>query len=169
MNRAELSKKIAGAMLCALFLTIIHFAVMQCNADDAQGYNWIYKRYELGIEAKSDSILNPMLLILSALHFFGIGSNGAELCLYYFAFWYFLCVWLMLYLAIRSAKDNKWWLLLMAVFILIPSINTNRYHLIPTFVSLLVILLVSAFFETRKKRYLYAGGGICTIHIGVCE
>lgn len=141
-------------VMAALFLTIIFVMTMDFGADDAQGYNWIYQRYELGERPDGGSLFNPMLALLSILHFLHIGVNGTWLCIMYYAVWYFGCVLITLSVSVRTAGANRWWLLMAAVFLLLPSTRTNRFHLIPTFMGLLILLLLIKYKEFGKRVYL---------------
>jgi len=144
---------IISVIVAAMFLTMLFLAVMNFSADDAQGYHWLYQRYELGERPEGSSLFNPMLALLSVLYFLGIGADGAQICMAYYAILYFGCIVITLLLALQEAKTNRWWLLLMAVFIFLPGIEANRYHLVPTFATLLTIYLIALYQNTQNRLF----------------
>lgn len=138
-------------VVAALFLTFSFFVIAQFNTDDSGTFLWVYWEYELGcMNHTLKEMIEPWNLTIQLLYFLGIGSTGAEMVVYCYAIWYFICIFFTLLLAMCDVKKNKW-LLLLAVFIFIPYAGTNKNHLVPTAVSLFVICAINHFVNTRKK------------------
>lgn len=137
-------------LVSAIFLAISFYVITPFNSDDAGTYLWVYRKYDLGsMNYSLREMVNPWNMTIQLLYFLGIGNTGADMVTYCFAIWFFICIFLTLILAMRDVKRNKW-LLLLAVFIFIPYAGTNKYHLVPTAVSLYTIYAVNEF-VTRKK------------------
>lgn len=144
--------------IVTLFLTISFYVVVQCSTDDAGSYLWLYSWNELGaVQHGLREILEPWFLVLIGLDFIGAGKTGAELVSYCFSVFYFLCVFITLKLCMKDNQNNRW-LLMLAVFLLIPYSGTNRFHLFPAVVSLFVLYAISQYFSVKKKKWLVAAG-----------
>lgn len=149
---------IACIFAAALFLAAGFYVVLGVNADDAGSYMWLYRWHELGAYHYTlRERLEPWRMVLISVDFMGLGSTGAELLAYCFAILYFFCVFVTLALAMKDNRQNKW-LLLCAVFMLLPSEQTNRYHLSTTLISLLMIYIGYHCISSKKKRPLIFAG-----------
>lgn len=149
--------------VAAIFLTISFFVVTQCNTDDSGTYMWVYWGYELGsVKYTLKQLIDPWNLITRALYTFGIGTTGAEMVAYCFAIWYFWCVFIT-FLLLRKDIQKNYWLLFLGVFMLLPSSNTNKYHLVPIFVSLMLLFGVGEYVN-RKRKLPIIGAGILLIY-----
>lgn len=156
-SKAVLIMSITAA---AIFLAAIFILTIGFSADDANGYNWVYQRYELGERPENVSMLNPKFAMLSILYFLRVGVDGAWLCSSYYAFWYFGCAFMTLLLALRNTGANRWWLFFAAVFLMIPSGRTNQYHLVPAFMALLALYFIARYQETRNKLFSALAAGV---------
>ncbi|MBQ3165572.1 MAG: hypothetical protein IJC02_13775 [Lachnospiraceae bacterium] len=134
-----------------LFLTISFYVEVQCNTDDAGSYIWLYSWNELGTVQRSlRSIMEPWFLVLTGLDFIGVGNTGAELVSYCFTVLYYVCIFITLKLCMKDNQKNKW-ILLLAVFIMMPYSGTNKYHLVVTAIALYVIYAGYQFISVKKK------------------
>lgn len=137
--------------VAAIFLTISFFVIAQFNTDDSGTFLWVYWEYELGcVNHSLREMIEPWNLTIQLLYFLGIGNTGADMVIYCYAIWYFICIFITLTLAMKDVKKNKW-LLLLAVFVLIPYGGTNKNHLVPAAVSLFTIYAINEL-VTRKKK-----------------
>lgn len=143
-------KDIIFTFAAAIFLTISFWVIAPFNTDDAGTYWIVYSQYELGcMNYPLKALLGPWYLTMQLFYFLGIGNTGADMVMYCYAVWYFICVFITLTLAMKDSKNK--WLLLLAVFILIPYAATNKNHLVPAAVSLFTIYSINEL-VTRKKR-----------------
>ena len=143
-------KDIIFTFVAAIFLTISFWVIAPFNTDDAGTYWIVYSQYELGcVNYPLKVLLGPWYLTMQLLYFLGIGNTGADMVMYCYAVWYFICIFITLTLAMKDSKNK--WLLLLAVFILIPYAATNKNHLVPAAVSLFTMYSINEL-VTRKKR-----------------
>lgn len=149
---------IASIFVAALFLAASFYVVLGINADDASSYMWLYRWHELGAyQYTLKQKLEPWRMVLIGVDFMGLGSTGAELLSYCYAILYFFCTFITLALVMKDNRKNKW-LLLCAVFMMLPSDLTNRYHLPITLISLLIIYIGYYCILAKKKRPLVLAG-----------
>lgn len=146
-------------ILCtAIFLTISFFVVAQLNTDDSGTFLWVYWQYDLGcVDHSFKEMIEPWNLTIQLLYFLGIGNTGAEMVIYCYAIWYFICIFITLNLAMKDIKKNKW-LLLLTVFIFIPYAGTNKNHLVPAAIALLTINAICNYVSEKKKIPLIFAG-----------
>lgn len=144
MKNLKLNYKIFDIIcifMASLFLAVGMYVVLGINADDAGSYMWLYRWHEIGAYKYTlKEMLDPWRIVLMGVDFMGLGNTGAEMLSYCFSILYFLCVFITLLLVMKDNQRNKW-LLLFAVFMLLPSDVTNRYHLSMTVISLLIIYI----------------------------
>lgn len=144
--------------MASLFLAVSMYVVLGINADDAGAYMWLYRWHEIGAcKYTLKEMLEPWYVALMGVDLMGLGNTGAETVSWCFAILYFLSVLMTLLLTMKDNRKNKW-LLLCAVFLLMPSDATNRYHMPTTAISLLIIYIAYHCISTKKRLPLILAG-----------
>lgn len=148
-------------LVAAFFLTVSFFVIAQFNADDAGTFLWVYWEYELGcVKHTFKQMIEPWNLTIQLLYFLGIGNTGAEMVIYCYAIWYFICIFITLTLAMKNVDRNKW-LIILAIFIFIPYAETNKNHLVPAAIALFTIYAICNYVNEKKKISLIVAGLLC--------
>ncbi len=149
--------RIGLMVVLSALLAYLHFVQAECNSDDAGTYVYLYNFFELGsIKLGIKDFLNPWFYSSAIAYLMNVGGNGSFISLAYLSVWYGISVFFTLLLTMHK-KDAKW-LLALAVFILIPSASTNRYHMVAAFVTLFAIWALQCYKETGKKWVLLVVG-----------
>lgn len=142
-------------VVLSVILAYLQYIQAVCHSDDAGTYIHMYNYFELGNrEINIKTLLNPWFFSSAIVYLLNVGGNGAVISEAYLSVWYGIAVFFTLVLMMH--KKDAQWLLALAVFILMPSSGTNRYHMVVTFVTLFAIWAIQCYVESGKKWILLA-------------
>ena len=171
MKKPKLNYKfldIICIFMASLLLAVSMYVVTNVNADDAGSYMWLYRWKDLGAYKYTlKEMLDPWRVVLMSVDFMGLGNTGAETVSYCFSILYFFCVLITLLLSMKNNRKNRW-LLGCAIFMLMPSEVTNKYHLPVTMMSLLIIYISYCCISAKKKLPLFFAGILFIYSLMLC-
>lgn len=150
-------KYITMAIMVVLsaLLAYLQFVQARCNSDDAGTYVYMYNYFELGNKTLTiKNFLNPWFYCSAAAYLLNVGGSGAFSSLAYLSVWYGMAVFFT-FLMTMNKRDSKW-MLALAVFILLPYRQTNKYHMMAALVTLFSIWALQCYKDTGKKWILTA-------------
>lgn len=151
MRYGKISEKIKVLFLIflAAFLAISFFVLTPFNTDDSGTYLWLHSQFNLGsVKHTFKQMIEPWNLTAQLMYFMENELSGDKLVNVCFAIWYGISVFLT-FMLIKDVKNE--WLILLTVFMLIPSDKTNKYHLVPVAIALLFIYALKLFVESKRK------------------
>lgn len=129
---------VAVMVVLSILLAYLQFVQARCNSDDAGTYIYMYNHFELGNKALTiKDYLNPWFYCAAAAYLLNVGGSGAFSSLAYLSLWYGGAVFFTFLLTMK--KTDSGWMLAMAVFILLPYSQTNKYHMMAALVTLFSI------------------------------
>lgn len=141
-------------VLLSVLLAYLQFVWAGCNADDADTYVKLYDYFELGHKKMSvTTLLSPWFYCSAVTYLLQIGGTGALSCNVYLSFWYGIAVLFTLLLVMHNR--DRIWMLGLAAFILWPYGQTNKYHMVVTFITLFGIWALQCYQDSGKKWILW--------------
>ncbi|MDE7324476.1 MAG: hypothetical protein K2N73_17520 [Lachnospiraceae bacterium] len=144
-------------VMLSVFLAYLQFVQAGCNSDDAATYAYMYNFFELGNKSLSiKDFLDPWFYSSAIAYLLNVGGSGTFSSLAYLSVWYGIAVFFTLLMTMNK-RDSKW-MLALAVFILLPYRQTNKYHMVAAFVTLFSIWALQCYKDTGKKWILCAVG-----------
>ncbi len=145
----------AVIVVLSVLLAYLQFVQARCNSDDAGTYIYMYNYFELGNKALTiKNFLNPWFYCAAAAYLLNVGGSGAFSSLAYLSLWYGGAVFFT-FLLTMNKRDSRW-MLALAVFILLPYRQTNKYHMMAALVTLFSIWALQCYKDTGKKWILAA-------------